>query len=485
MSSTPTVLLTGATGTMGRFALEELLRADVHVRALVMPKDRARPVVERMQTLGPLEVMAGDLTDYASVRDAVQGCDFVVHIAALVSPAADENPELADKINVGSMQNLLRALEDQGQLEQTRVIAIGSVAETGNRPPPIHWGRVGDPLVPSMFDRYACSKIRAERLLVDSQVRRWVWLRQTAIAYPELVTRMGSLDPIAFHQPLGNCLEWVTARDSGRLIRQAVCRELPLEFWNRVYNIGGGERFRCTAMELMRGVFEACDLGELSDWFEPHWFATQNFHGHWYLDSDELEKWLLFRSEGLPEFLAQVSREVPKWRRWVTPWLPRIARKRMMAKVAMKRRGTLSWIHGKQTEELTAFYGSPDGWRYSVSWDDPRFQRSEAEPVRLDHGYDEAKSRLDRDDFAAAAEFRGGALLSEEVEPGNLRTRLKWRCALGHELTASPYLVLKAGHWCPSCEPPPWNVEVLAARNRFFAQVAKRRAIDFESASAS
>ena len=35
------------------------------------------------------------------------------------------------------------------------------VAETGDRMPPVHWGRVGDPIKPSMFDYYAVSKVAA------------------------------------------------------------------------------------------------------------------------------------------------------------------------------------------------------------------------------------------------------------------------------------------------------------------------------------
>jgi len=30
---------------------------------------------------------------------------------------------------------------------------------------------------------------------------------------------------------------------------------------------------------------------------------------------------------------------------------------------------------------------------------------------------------------------------------------------------------LKAGHWCPHCAPPPWDYDVEAKRNPFFAQV--------------
>jgi hypothetical protein len=55
--------------------------------------------------------------------------------------------------------------------------------------------------------------------------------------------------------------------------------------------------------------------------------------------------------------------------------------------------------------------------------------------------------------------------------PGDLYTRLRWRRALGHEFAATPSLILKGGHWCPDCAPPPWNYDEQARRNPFFSQV--------------
>lgn len=54
---------------------------------------------------------------------------------------------------------------------------------------------------------------------------------------------------------------------------------------------------------------------------------------------------------------------------------------------------------------------------------------------------------------------------------GDLFTPLKWRCAHGHEFEMTPNLVLKGGHWCPEELPWPWNYDVEAKVNPFFAQV--------------
>jgi len=55
---------------------------------------------------------------------------------------------------------------------------------------------------------------------------------------------------------------------------------------------------------------------------------------------------------------------------------------------------------------------------------------------------------LSIEDMKSAAERRGGLCLSENYE--NQRTRLRWRCALGHEWEATGMSV-RNGSWCPVC----------------------------------
>ena len=128
----------------------------------------------------------GDLTNYSDVLSCVKDADIVLHVAALVSPAADYNPHEAMRINYGSTQNILNAIHELNQNNRTRFVYIGTVAETGERLPPIHWGRVGDPIKPSMFDYYAVSKVAAERLVIESGLKHWVSLRQTGIIGPAM-----------------------------------------------------------------------------------------------------------------------------------------------------------------------------------------------------------------------------------------------------------------------------------------------------------
>ena len=57
-------------------------------------------------------------------------------------------------------------------------------------------------------------------------------------------------------------------------------------------------------------------------------------------------------------------------------------------------------------------------------------------------------ARLSIEEMQEIAEQRGGQCVSSEYVNGN--TKLKWRCAEGHEWEAKPAFV-KSGTWCPAC----------------------------------
>ncbi len=117
------------------------------------------------------------------------------------------------------------------------------MAEYGDRLPPVHVGRIGDPVIPSVYDHYALSKIKGELAVMQSRIKHRVSLRQTFIMIPGLFSLM---DPIMFHQPINSFMENITARDSGRLM--ASCLDIPgdSDFWGGYYNISGGPECRIT-----------------------------------------------------------------------------------------------------------------------------------------------------------------------------------------------------------------------------------------------
>jgi len=375
---------------------------------------------------------------------------------------------------VGGTEHIVNAIKAQPDPDHIKLVNVGSVAMIGERPPPIHVGRVGDPIKPSIYDPYALSKVAAERIVIESGLRHWVSLRQTFIALPNLLSL---LDPIMYHQPLDTRFELVTASDSGRLLANVCEDDVPEEFWRRVYNVGGGAACRAIFNDYAEVVFRGLGLGDHRALFDRNWFALRNFHCHWFEDSDVLEGYLRFRRETLEDHLRQISECSPWYVKLVSaPGVGHLIPKRLVKELIMKplartRNGPLHWIENGVEGRITAFFGSLESWARIPGWGEEE-PEDDSESVRLDHGYDEhkPKAQLDLDDVRGAAAFRGGECLSQAMRRGDLGGKLRWRCAFGHEFDASPTLVLLAGHWCPTCAPPPWNYDEIARVNPFFAQ---------------
>lgn len=466
------VLLTGATGNWGRATLRELAhRADrITATAFSLPTEQDRAVLSGFADMENLEVVWGDLTDYAAVAACVARADVVLHVGAVVSPLADEKPELARRVNVGSMRNIIRAVKALPAPERVAVVGIGSVAETGNRNPPHHWGRVGDPLRISRFDEYGQSKVVAERELVDSGLPKWVWLRQTGIFHPGMLEIR---DPIMTHSPFHGVMEWASAEDSARLLANLCEADVPEELWGGIYNIGGGEGWRLTNWQLQTALGAAMGVRDIRKWYDRNWFALKNFHGQWYTDSDRLHELVPFRKDTFEASLARAIAAAPNSVRSagrVPAW---IVKHLVMKPLTRKPRGTMAAIRSQNSAEIAAHFGSLQEWREIGDWSTFQPPAPSRTPRYLEHGYDEDKPRSEwaAPDYAAAAAFRGGRLLTQDVRKGDLTTALQWRCSLGHRFEGSPTLVLAAGHWCPECVSDPAGYKRQAEQNQFLAQI--------------
>lgn len=112
------VLVTGADGFIGSHLVEHLLGAGADVRAFVYYNsfnswgwlDEADDRVKRA-----IDVFAGDIRDPHGVRTAMQGCDVVMHLAALIAiPYSYHSPDTYIDTNVKGTLNIVQAARDLG-----------------------------------------------------------------------------------------------------------------------------------------------------------------------------------------------------------------------------------------------------------------------------------------------------------------------------------------------------------------------------------
>lgn len=367
------VFLTGATGVMGMAGLKELIsypdKYSICVLARLTKKNKKK--LDTFIKQG-IKVIWGDLLDEKSIREGVEFADIILHVGGMVSPMAEHFPERTMKVNVGSMElisSLVKEKETRDPSEVTKVVYIGSVSQYGSKLPPHHWGKVGDPQKAAKFDSYSLSKIKAEETLIQSGIKKWVSVRQTSILHAGLLKKINN--PVIFHTPLQGVLEWITVEDSGRLLER-ICREdVPDDFWCKCYNAGGGQSFRLTNLQFERKLLKAVGCPPPEKIFEPKWFATDNFHGMWFEDSDKLDEILHYRSKDtFDEALSRIKRELPFYFK-LTPIVPSPLIKIFMKIVARQAPlGTLSWIKTGDKERIEAHWGSVENYEKITGWKD-------------------------------------------------------------------------------------------------------------------
>lgn len=233
-----------------------------------------------------------------------------------------------------------------------------------------------------------------------------------------------------------------------------------------------------------------CDIEKVMN---PGWNSIRNFHGLWFADGDELNDLFDFQHDTIDEFCEAIVKKFPFYK------AAKIVPSKVISSIGFKRllkhiNSPLEWVKKEDKGRVRAFFGSPDNLKCMVkSWNKfPVLAKGEVADGNIDydairktenlrkygfllnHGYDETKpdSELDIEDMRGAAEYRGGKCLSGSMIKGDLYTKLEWECHDGHKFWASPYTVLKAGHWCPvCCQPEPWDFDRLAKFMPFYAQV--------------
>ncbi len=301
MGEKPHILLTGASGTVGRAVLE-LLHAD-RSRYRLTVLDKWSP--EASQFYAPykdeIEVIYGDISKLQDSAAACKDVDYVIHLAALIPPQADALPELAYQVNVVGTANIVKNLELYAP--GAFLLYSSSIAIYGDRlanP----WIRVGDALQPSAGDAYARTKIAAEQCLQDSALD-WSVFRLTAIMDGH------KLSGLMFHMPLATCMEIATPTDTARALVGALQKRELLS--RRIFNLGGGEACRIMYRDFLQRSFALLGLGRLN--FPEKAFAEVNFHCGYYADGQDLEDILHFRRDTIDSYFVKLKAETPFWKR--------------------------------------------------------------------------------------------------------------------------------------------------------------------------
>ena len=121
-------LITGAGGFIGSHLTELLVKDGFEVKAFVRYNSRNNwGWLETSEVKDEVDIITGDIRDYDSVYNAIQGCKAVFHLAALIGiPYSYVSPLAYIKTNIEGTYNVLQASKELGLAQ----VLVTSTSET-------------------------------------------------------------------------------------------------------------------------------------------------------------------------------------------------------------------------------------------------------------------------------------------------------------------------------------------------------------------
>jgi len=291
------ILLTGASGTVGKEVFKELLsRINEYEICLFLRGSRKnKKLFNRYKD--KIRIVWGILQNYEEVKEAVNEQDVVIHVAAALPDVAFKNPEIVVSTNVDGTQNVINAMVSQ--TKPPKLIYTSSVAVYGDRREnPII--RLSDPIDDVTKDIYTITKIKTERLVKESKLEYSIFRVSYVVATDVIKFR-----PVMFFIALDSSVEAIHAKDVGLALVNAIDSN---GIWNKTFNLGGGKQCQILYKDNINDMFEIMGFGR---GFLPD-EAFSKHHSHCgYFDDQEtssLQSILKFQNLTLEDFYSEVKR---------------------------------------------------------------------------------------------------------------------------------------------------------------------------------
>lgn len=292
------ILVTGAAGAVGYEVVKLLMKNKDGVNIVAFEINNANTKNTLQKHSNEIKIIYGDLRKQSDVESAVKGVDAVIHLGAIIPPAADELPDAAYEINYRGTVNIINAVSKYSP--NAFLIYSSSISVYGDRVKNPHI-KVGDPLIPSFGDEYAVTKISAEKAIQESSIN-WTIFRLTAIMGKHKISKL------MFHMPLETMMQISTPQETAQAFVNALFHQGELN--HKIFNLSGGSECIIKYDDFLKRNFQIFGLGELN--FPEHSFAEHNFHCGIYDDGDDLEEILHFRSETIDTYLNKLKEDTPK-----------------------------------------------------------------------------------------------------------------------------------------------------------------------------
>ena len=279
------VLITGGAGSVGRQLVEMFAEAGREVRIFDLPVMDFSGLEGR----DGIEIVRGDITDADGVRNAVEGADSVLHLAAILPPNSERNRDVTFRVNVGGTQNIISAMESvNADARLVFTSSISTYGDTSSEKPPVTTAHSQ-----SAIDIYADSKIEGEKLIRESSLNNTISLRIAGIAVPAFLEPP---EPWPFMED--QRVEMVHRDDVADALFASADAAGD---GHRVFNIGGGPTWQLYGRDYVKDFFDVMGAPvEMAVYREtPGWMD-------WY-DTAESQKALGYQNRSYQHYIGEMQ----------------------------------------------------------------------------------------------------------------------------------------------------------------------------------
>lgn len=283
------ILITGGTGSFGRYFAQYLLEHCQPERVVIFSRDELKQFQLHKELPDPrMRFFLGDVRDLERLQHAFRKVDVVVHAAALKQvPALEFNPFEAIKTNVLGSQNVITAALEQG-VKQVVLVSSDKAAQPVNL--------------------YGASKLCAERLFIAANAFGGEHTRFATVRYGNVIGSRGSVVETILSQPTPKKVQltdpemtrfWITLKQASQLVQFALAQMVGGEiFVPKIPSMKLADLFTALAPQAVQKVVGLRPGEKIHEVL-----LTEQEARH----AVELEKYFVI----LPEFLHQQKRAQP------------------------------------------------------------------------------------------------------------------------------------------------------------------------------
>jgi nucleoside-diphosphate-sugar epimerase len=245
------VLITGGAGTLGRCVAEKLLKRNYGVRIFDLQSFDCNVVSGGSR----FEVVRGDICDPDALTRVTGDVDWVIHLAAILPPISENDPNLAKAVNIHGTRQLLKVLG-----KGIPIVFASSVAVYGV--PRSKIVDIDHPTKP--IDYYGETKLQNERE-IEASGRKSAVLRISGISVPALLEI-----PRPWFFTRKQRLQFVHLADAATAVANCVDNKNAV---GHIFHIAGDDSWRMLGEDYSNAICNAFDIPPESASYlkEPSW----------------------------------------------------------------------------------------------------------------------------------------------------------------------------------------------------------------------